>query len=258
MNFRKLMVTVGLATSVMVSLTGCGEKVKATLDTPNIQQKNEYAQMSWKTNHIVVDETTGVIYYDSGTGITPLYNADGTLKNTADLKTVNKLKEDCVSDCTDTDPLKEKEEKEETKNSEYIVNAPELGPVVDKYSIGNGGGFFFSNDPEAYKDAYIDNGILHLTVASSGTERTYTLAKNVKFYAEFCDYSCRQGSDYCDNIIMELTAEDLLRLINEQPNFGGDMTHICFSWYDADNPNGEQDNLSRVMLVWHINTDYKK
>lgn len=51
------------------------------IDNKKKEDNKEYASFKYLTTNILVDETTNVLYYhqDNG-GITPIYNADGTLK----------------------------------------------------------------------------------------------------------------------------------------------------------------------------------
>jgi len=49
--------------------------------TNNRKEDNkEYANFKKITANVLVDETTNVLYYYYDRGITPIYNADGTLK----------------------------------------------------------------------------------------------------------------------------------------------------------------------------------
>jgi hypothetical protein len=44
------------------------------------EKESEYIQLEQVTYRIMVDKNTGVLYYRYNSGITPIYNADGTLK----------------------------------------------------------------------------------------------------------------------------------------------------------------------------------
>ena len=44
------------------------------------EESEEYVNFKKITGNVLVDETTNVLYYHYGGGITPIYNADGTLK----------------------------------------------------------------------------------------------------------------------------------------------------------------------------------
>lgn len=86
----KRIIGIILILSIIIILTACDgrhsniEGIDDVLETPNsVLVDFEIVDYNWY-EAILVDKTTGVMYVwftTSSGGITPLYNADGTLKN---------------------------------------------------------------------------------------------------------------------------------------------------------------------------------
>ena len=86
----KKLCIIAVSLSFMLSmLVGCHYTIDSTNDDINSDGSINSKQLSKNTvevheknglYHIYVDNETGVLYLSNGTGLTPMYNADGTLK----------------------------------------------------------------------------------------------------------------------------------------------------------------------------------
>ncbi len=257
---KKLALIISFILVISCLFTGCGHAKEFNVSNDT----HIYCDFKQITDCIWVDQSNGVLYYRSGYERIPLLNEDGTPKNINDFqhnddKTDISLEEDSTYEVDDEG------------YGRWVANTPRIGNIVLENDLDCGPGYFFSNSPDVYSNAYVENKTLHYNLnRSDGTvdKETELLADDFHFYVEFCDYTCRQGGDYCDTTYMELPLEDGLKLINEQPQYGGEMTHICFEWNDEDNlidagdPDNEGDDthdykyLSSITLVWHLNSDW--
>ena len=88
---KKKMLSIFLCVFCLLGLTACGDTSEST-----IKFSSKYVNLviieNTSTKRVLMDEDTGVLYLwykdggNYGQALTPLYNADGSLKNISDFK----------------------------------------------------------------------------------------------------------------------------------------------------------------------------